>query len=113
MRAWLVTRMRSRALDRRATSTRQARLAEKVGRDAAPQASEALVARPDRERIRQLLLGLTAELTEVVELAYFDGLSFSDIAAHLAIPIGTVKSRMARALHLLRQRLVEPTGSPS
>jgi RNA polymerase sigma factor (sigma-70 family) len=75
--------------------------------------AESPAARPDRERIRQHLLGLAPELAEVVDLAYFDGLTFSDIAAHLAIPIGTVKSRMARALHVLRERLAGPPGGPS
>jgi RNA polymerase sigma-70 factor, ECF subfamily len=118
VRAWLVTRMRSRALDRRAAASRQARLAEQVGRDAEAgathaQPADALAARPDRDRIRQHLAGLSAELTEVVDLAYFDGLSFSDIAARLSIPLGTVKSRMARALQLLRERLAAPMGGRS
>ena len=108
VRAWLVTRMRSRALDRRASTSRQARLAEQAGREPEPPASDALAARPDRERIRQQLLGLPAELTEVIELSYFEGLSSSDIASRLAIPIGTVKSRVARALQLLRERLAAP-----
>jgi DNA-binding NarL/FixJ family response regulator len=43
------------------------------------------------------------ELVSVLELAYFEGLSCSEIAARLDLPIGTVKSRMARALSQLRQ----------
>jgi RNA polymerase sigma-70 factor (ECF subfamily) len=115
VRAWLVTRMRSRALDRRAAATRQARLAEAVSRDAdadAAHPADALAARPDRARIRQHLAGLSAELTEVIDLAYFDGLSFTDIATRLSIPLGTVKSRMARALQLLRERLTAPASLP-
>jgi RNA polymerase sigma-70 factor, ECF subfamily len=42
-------------------------------------------------------------LVSVLELAYFEGLSCSEIAARLDLPIGTVKSRMARALSQLRQ----------
>jgi RNA polymerase sigma-70 factor (ECF subfamily) len=41
----------------------------------------------------------------VLELAYFDGLSCSEIAARIAIPIGTVKSRLAAALTRLRDGL--------
>jgi RNA polymerase sigma-70 factor, ECF subfamily len=113
VRAWLVTRMRSRALDRRASATRQARLHEQAASDVAPGGTDGDAARPDRDRIRQHLAGLPPELTAVVALAYFDGLSFSDMARQLALPIGTVKSRMARALHLLRERLAGPTGGRS
>ncbi len=113
VRAWLITRMRSRALDRRAAAARQARLADQVGRAADPHAADGLATRPDRDRIRQQLAGLPPELTEVVDLAYFDGLSCSDIALRAGIPIGTVKSRMARALAILRDRLVVPPGVAS
>ena len=113
VRAWLVTRMRSRALDRRASASRQVKLAAQVGRDGDARAVDVLAARPDRDRIRRQLLGMPGELTEVVELAYFDDLSFSDIATRLGIPIGTVKSRMARALSLLRTRLEPPNGGRS
>ena len=113
VRAWLVTRMRSRALDRRASAIRQSRLVELASHDAGAQAAEAMAARPDRDRVRQQLLGLPPELGEVVEMAYFDGLTFSDIAAQLAIPIGTVKSRMARALGVLRERLAGAKGEKS
>jgi RNA polymerase sigma-70 factor, ECF subfamily len=113
VRAWLVTRMRSRALDRRASTSRQARLAEQEGRDAGALAADTMAARPDRDRLRQHLLGLPTELTEVIELAYFDGQTSSDIATRLGLPIGTVKSRMARALGLLRERLAGPPGGQS
>ena len=56
--------------------------------------------------------GLPARAGAVIELAYFDGLSSSEIAERLRIPIGTVKSRMARALSTLRQGLAAP-GGPS
>jgi RNA polymerase sigma-70 factor (ECF subfamily) len=105
-RAWLVTRMRSRALDRRIATGRQARLAEEAGRDSDRRiTASSMVAATDGERVRRQLAGLPGDLVQVIELAYFEGLSFSDIARRLSIPVGTVKSRMARALHLLRERL--------
>jgi RNA polymerase sigma-70 factor (ECF subfamily) len=60
--------------------------------------------------VRSQLGTLSPELAAVVELAYFDGLSSSEIAGRLQIPIGTVKSRMARALESMRQGLLGPPG---
>jgi RNA polymerase sigma-70 factor (ECF subfamily) len=111
-RAWLVTRMRSRALDRRAASRRQARLAADAGREGATDAAggREAAAALDGERVRDRVAGLAPELGTIVELAYFEGLSSSEIAARLAIPTGTVKSRMARALAALKHELVPGEG---
>jgi len=110
VRAWLVTRMRSRALDRRAAARRQARLAADAGRaeDAARRGDASL--HGDGERLRSRVANLPADLGAVVELAYFEGLSSSEIAARLAIPTGTVKSRMARALAALKHELAPDQG---
>jgi RNA polymerase sigma-70 factor (ECF subfamily) len=50
---------------------------------------------------------LTPEQRQAVELAYFDGLSHSEIAARLNLPLGTVKSRILSAMRLLRGGLAE------
>ena len=110
VRAWLVTRMRSRALDRRASVARQSRLAEDAGREPGSQridtANEAGLPL-DGAKIRQQIAAMPDELTTVLELAYFEGLSSSQMAERLQIPMGTVKSRMARALSTLRERLAD------
>lgn len=113
--AWLVTRTRSRALDRRAARARQARVAEQAarepGRDQQPDAGASL----DVERLRGQVARLPGELISVLQLAYFEGLSSSEIAGRLSIPVGTVKSRMARALAALREQLApspEKGGPP-
>jgi RNA polymerase sigma-70 factor (ECF subfamily) len=110
VRAWLVTRMRSRCLDRRTTATRQQRLAEDAARQQEATASPDEGAPVDGARVRTQLGVLAPDLAAVLELAYFDGLSSSEIARRLQIPIGTVKSRMARALESLRQALLGPGG---
>lgn len=60
-----------------------------------------------RALLRNTLAGMPAEERHVVVLAYDRGLSQSEIAEQLAIPIGTVKSRTRRALASLRDRLAD------
>lgn len=104
VRTWLVVRMRSRALD----VLKSARVARRSGD---PEVLDRMIAEPepgaspDRQRVRAVLAELTPEQRQVVELAYFDGGSCSEIATRLAIPIGTVKSRLAAGLGRLRQLL--------
>jgi RNA polymerase sigma-70 factor (ECF subfamily) len=106
VRAWLVTRMRSRALDRRGKVQRTARVAESAARESAPAtpAGEG-IAGTDRERVRKGVAGLPEELGTIVDFAYFEGMSASQIAERLGLPIGTVKSRLARAIATLREQL--------
>jgi RNA polymerase sigma-70 factor, ECF subfamily len=113
VRAWLVTRMRSRCLDRRASVLRQRRLADEVKREGGgdvPGAAAPTGPALDNDRVRLQLAGLPPDLALVIELAYFDGLSSSEIASKLGIPIGTVKSRTARALGQLRAGLIGDEG---
>ena len=58
-----------------------------------------------------MLLDLPRDQRTVLELGYFAGYSCSEIATELAIPIGTVKSRMSRAIIALRERFEERAGS--
>lgn len=104
VRAWLVTRMRSRSLDRRGKVQRTARVAESAARESPPAASEG-IAGADRDRVRQGVAGLPEELSTIVDFAYFEGLSASEIADRLGLPIGTVKSRLARAIATLRAQI--------
>jgi RNA polymerase sigma-70 factor (ECF subfamily) len=60
---------------------------------------------PDRTRVRAALAMLSPEQRAVIELAYFEGLTSSEIADRLKVPIGTVKSRVAAAMSKLRAGL--------
>jgi RNA polymerase sigma-70 factor (ECF subfamily) len=102
VRTWLAIRMRSRALDHQ-KSARVSRNAGDVGLDVVPDERER--ANPDHSLVRKALASLDGNQRRVVELAYFEGLSCSEIAARIAIPIGTVKSRIAAGLAHLRQSL--------
>lgn len=114
VRTWLIIRMRSRALD----VTKSARVSRRSGD---PEVLDRMVAEgdvagsPDRQRVRAALAELSADQRQVLELAYFDGQSCSEIAERIGIPIGTVKSRLAAGLGKLRQTLgaTRPEAEPS
>jgi RNA polymerase sigma-70 factor (ECF subfamily) len=59
----------------------------------------------DQMRIRKVLVELPPEQREVLLLGYFEGLSSSEIAERVGVPLGTVKSRVAAALSALRGAL--------
>jgi len=112
VKAWLLLRTRSRAIDFR-KSAGVARTVPTGDADwltalADPRAdgSEA----PDRARLLRLLTDLSDEQREVLYLGYFEGLSSSEIATRVGIPIGTVKSRVAAALQALRLVLADQPG---
>ncbi len=101
VRAWLSTRMRSRALDR----IRSAGRVSNVPLEAAPPAEVSAGEDPDgadRVAVRAALAALPEEQRIVLELAYYAGMSSSEVAERLGVPIGTVKSRTAAALRKLR-----------
>lgn len=105
---WLVTLARSRAIDRlRASGTRD-RVAQDAARATVEETSDAVTdaIRSERSRVvRRALNLLPEEQRRVLELAYFDGLTQSEIAAHLNQPLGTVKTRTRSGMIKLRELL--------
>ena len=107
---WLVTLARSRAIDRlRALGSRQRVADESV--QAAPEsvsdaATDALQSE-QRGVVRAALRELPAEQREALVLAYFEGLTQTEIAARLNAPLGTVKTRMRSGMIKLRALLGE------
>src|ERR1041384_2736364 len=102
VRTWLAIRMRSRALDLQ----KSARVSRNTGDGGLDQLiDEAEGASPDHRRVRSALAELGQEQRRVLELAYFEGLTCAEIAQRVAIPIGTVKSRLAAGLDRLRSGL--------
>ncbi len=80
--------------------------------DGAPTPMDALVADDEtRERTREVQAALQVlpdTQRQVVQLAYFDGLSQQDIATRLDVPLGTVKSRLRLAMQRLRHEFTAP-----
>jgi len=110
VRTWLAIRMRSRALDLQ-KSARVSRNAGDGGLDLVVDDTGGV--NPDHGRIRSALAALGPDQRRVLELAYFEGLSCSEIAERVAIPVGTVKSRIAAGLDRLRSGLVDDRGVPA
>jgi RNA polymerase sigma-70 factor (ECF subfamily) len=107
VRAWLLLRTRSRAIDR----FRSLALARRHGMALAAEppagsdpASE-LWPVLDRPRALAALSALPEPQRQAIELSYREGLSCSEIAERCGVPVGTVKSRLARAMETLREQL--------
>lgn len=115
VRSWLLMMMRSRALDRRKSAGFSWGVPLEAEPVVEPAGVEPLHAElsVDRARAVRALAALPDVQREVLLLGYFDGLSSSEIAEALSLPIGTVKSRVAAALRALRESLGEPSMPPA
>ena len=105
---WLMLRTRSRCLDR-IKSAGRSRTAL-VGADLERLAGGARATAADRVdagRVTAALDRLPDDQREILWHGYFEGLSCSEMAEHLGIPIGTVKSRLHAAMKKLRAELVD------
>jgi RNA polymerase sigma-70 factor (ECF subfamily) len=109
-RPWLFTIVANESRNRRRSSSRRTKLDLQV-RDQPQSAGAAvddLVAQRDqRRRLLDVVASLPDRYREVVALRYFAGLSESETAAALSCPSGTAKSRLSRALNMLRAQLGE------
>ena len=106
---WLMTIARRQALDYlRSVAGRVTRVTdgleamELAGRD---NVEEGFRAAADAERVRAAMRQLPEEKRQLLELAYFDGLSQSEMAERLKLPLGTVKTWVRGALRELRASL--------
>jgi RNA polymerase sigma-70 factor, ECF subfamily len=104
---WLLMMARSRAIDR--LRSRQTRRDADGGpdldglpADAVP-VSEQLIASQQAARVREAMTALPVEQRTALELAYFEGLTQTEIAERTQTPLGTVKTRIRTALTSLRR----------
>lgn len=108
---WLFVITRRRAIDRlrrerTASRTLEAVTQERPRAAVDPEAEDSILHQQRRRRIRQALAGIPSKQRQVLELAYFQGLSQSQIAERVGIPIGTVKTRALLGMRKLRTVLV-------
>lgn len=114
--AWVNTITRSRALDRLRARKRRGSMLDRAaqGNDEglalplpAPDQADAEAEKSDVGRVvRASLAALPEAQRIVIEMAYFGGLSQSEIAADLREPLGTIKTRMRMGMGKLRQVLI-------
>ena len=108
--AWIMTIAHRRAVDRiRSEVAEQGRLrrAGSQAPTAGVSVQDDVIDDLDRQRVRSALAGLTDIQRSSIELAYFGGLTQTEIAALLDVPLGTVKTRIRDGLIRLRDALGE------
>jgi RNA polymerase sigma-70 factor (ECF subfamily) len=107
--AWLVTLVRNLSIDRTRRRDRRGvilrRVAAEDTRPTTPDPEELLGDATVRARVRKALASLPDVQRTTLEIAFFEGLSYPEIAEREGVPLGTIKSRAARALASLRQVL--------
>lgn len=105
---WLVTLARSRAIDRLRSLAARERVALAGTREASAAISDAAsdaFHSEQRGLVNLALSQLPEEQKRPLMLAYFDGMTQSEIAKRLGAPLGTIKTRMRTGLTKLREAL--------
>ena len=111
-RPWLLAIVRNEALNHRRGKGRRERLSLRLAHDpvsggAAPSPETTVIAGIQRETLLEAVGDLPDRYRDIVGLRYLLGLSEAETAATLGVPLGTVKSRTARALDRLESTLAK------
>ncbi|WP_068079848.1 sigma-70 family RNA polymerase sigma factor [Novosphingobium rosa] len=105
---WLITLARNRAIDRLRAKGKIAsapmELADEVA-DPEPDAPSRIEMSQDEARLAHCLGTLGGGDAGLIRTAFFDGSTYADLAARASLPLGTIKSRIRRALLRLRECL--------
>lgn len=108
---WLLNIARSRAIDRLRARRRSAQVTERLQEEPpsfpleSRDPEQEAIRSEKRERVRRALAELPQDQRWALELAYFLGLSQSQIAERLGLPLGTIKTRLRLGLEKLRREL--------
>lgn len=118
LRGWLLMMARARSLDRlRAERSFAGRLAPLEGineqlSSSVPSPEAQVVADERRRGVGSVMAVLPQQDRALLDLAFFQGMTQAEMAAHLHQPLGTVKTRMRRVLHLMRRAVGQDRGRP-
>jgi RNA polymerase sigma-70 factor (ECF subfamily) len=108
---WLVLITRSRGIDRLRSRKVVERVHEAAHQEdpsadhASPEGLESVFIRERRQRVKSELDRLPPEQRQVLEMAFYEGLSQTEIAERAGLPLGTVKTRTLLAMKKLRSAL--------
>jgi RNA polymerase sigma-70 factor (ECF subfamily) len=106
--AWLLMIARHRAIDHLRREKLRSGQSMSMDDEAMPELPDASLLAEERWReMRHVLHALPAEQRQVIELAYYHGLSQSEMAEMLGWPLGTVKTRLRLGMQKLRDALSE------
>jgi len=110
---WMITLARSRAIDRLRVLAARHRLAASASHETeeVSDAAADAVGSEQREIVAGALAQIPDEQRRTLMLAYFEGLTQSEIAARLDAPLGTVKTRMRSGMIRLRELLADKMQS--
>ncbi|MEM7010500.1 MAG: sigma-70 family RNA polymerase sigma factor, partial [Verrucomicrobiota bacterium] len=107
---WATTMARNRAIDRIRANRRRCRLRDEFKNElevnrptAAPDAGLFARSSDDARVIRAAVAELNTDQREAIELVYFSGLTQKEAADRLHKPLGTIKARIRRGIHRLRE----------
>ncbi|HET9730960.1 MAG TPA: sigma-70 family RNA polymerase sigma factor [Acidimicrobiia bacterium] len=108
LRSLLITTVQRRSVDylraERARQGREVRIGCRDSRPSAP-SDEAVLDLLRDEAVRAQLASLSRQQREPIQLAFYEGMSYREIATALGIPEGTIKSRIRAGLARLREEL--------
>ncbi len=102
--AWALTIAHRRAVDRVRSETASSRREQKAAPDIVPadDLTEVVAATLDHQRVRRCLDGLTELQRESINLAYYSGYTYPQVARLLGVALGTVKTRIRDGLIRMR-----------
>lgn len=108
-RGWILTMAHRRAVDRvrsaRASRARDARVGVRDRQPPFDAVTEQVELAREQQEVRRALDGLTGLQREALELAYYGGYTYREVAELLDVPLGTAKARLRDGLHRLRAAL--------
>ena len=116
LRSWIVTIVRNRAIDRLRGTRPSIEIGEADERSllrSGPNPTwDDVLAQLGAEQLRTALDGLPAEQRQAIELAYFGGRTYREIATLTGVPLGTANGRLRLALARLRELLRQSDAAP-